>query len=272
MICCLYNVKAKSLCSWIHGGAWRDPACTTASFRPTLGLLLQHEKLDDIAGFASINYRLSPYPDHPTNPSSTSDPGRSAQHPDHIHDVLAALRHLQNKYGFGERYLLVGHSAGATLAFQVAMGSWDSESNNKVIKPIGILGIEGVYDIGALVEHYKHVPMYGEIVTNAFGISERAWTEASPVSGHYDSTWTNSQLTVLAHSAEDELIDEDQHTRMGTVLRKTSVIGSSRKQRQDLVLALRGKHDEVWESGHATVESIVTALEHLVQDEKLGSP
>ncbi|KAI9722284.1 MAG: hypothetical protein M1812_001756 [Candelaria pacifica] len=250
---------------WIHGGAWRDPQVTTKSFRPALGLLLQHEKIDHIAGFASISYRLSPYPDHPTNPSSPGDSGRSAKHPDHIHDVLAALRHLQDKYGFGERYLLVGHSCGATLAFQVAMGNWESGSEKEVTKPIGILGIEGVYDLVALVEQYKEIPLYEEIVTNAFGGSKGVWAEASPASGAYDMTWANGQLTVLAHSSEDELIDEEQHTLMGKALKETSSTIGSRRQRQDLVLALAGKHDEVWEKGHATAESIVTAVEHLVE-------
>ncbi|KAI9699057.1 MAG: hypothetical protein M1836_003246 [Candelina mexicana] len=252
---------------WIHGGGWRDPQQASKSFRPTLGLLLQHEKLDQIAGFASINYRLSPYPDHPTSPSLPNDPGRSAKHPDHIHDVLAALSHLQDQYGFGERYLLVGHSAGATLAFQVAMGNWDVGSKTKVIKPIGILGIAGVYDISAFVEKYRHIPMYEEIITNAFGASRDAWNEASPVSGRYESTWTNGQLAVLAHSTEDMLVDMEQEALMARALKKSSSEVRSGRQRQDLVLTLRGNHDEAWENGHATAESIVTALGHLVEAE-----
>ncbi|RMY50255.1 hypothetical protein D0864_14589 [Hortaea werneckii] len=106
---------------YIHGGAWRDPEIDSTSFLPTQTLLSQSRAIDQIAGFASINYRLSPYPSHPRIPSHPADPARTAHHPDHLSDILAALRHLQDAFGFGTRYLLVGHSCGATLAFQAAM-------------------------------------------------------------------------------------------------------------------------------------------------------
>lgn len=235
------------------------------SFQPTLDFLLQHEKLQSISGFASINYRLSPYPKHPINPSSPNDVGRSAQHPDHTSDVLAALKHLQQGYGFGERYLLVGHSAGATLAFQVAMGDWESDS--QIDKPIGILGVGGVYDLGAIVEDHKDIPVYEEIVNNAFGSKRSNWTAASPVSGKYNSTWTNGRLTVLAHSTDDELVDEHQHKLMGEALRRAHTTVGHGRQRRDLALAVQGKHDEFWKNGHAAAEIIITAIEELMQQD-----
>lgn len=103
---------------YIHGGAWRDPAIDATSFAKLESLLLKHESIKHVAGLASMNYRLSPYPSHPTDPSNPADPARNVKHPDHINDVLAAILYLQDKYCFEERYILVGHSCGATLAMQ----------------------------------------------------------------------------------------------------------------------------------------------------------
>ncbi|KAI7696864.1 hypothetical protein KC353_g17306, partial [Hortaea werneckii] len=76
---------------YIHGGAWRDPEIDSTSFTKAQNLLLQSRETDQIAGFASINYRLSPYPSHPQSPSDPSDPARNAHHPDHLNDILDAL-------------------------------------------------------------------------------------------------------------------------------------------------------------------------------------
>ena len=130
-----------------------------------------------IAGFASINYRLSPYPSHPSDPSSPSDPSRNAKHPNHIHDVLNAIRLLQKEYGFGERYLLVGHSCGATLAFQVAMiRRGEGPYKPGYEKPVGVLGVEGVYDMVALRDNHKEEAVYQEIIENVFGTDEVSLT------------------------------------------------------------------------------------------------
>ena len=95
---------------------------TSTSFKATESIL--REKGLPIAGFASISYRLSAHPNHPQDPINT-DPKdfQDAKHPGHIDDVEAALAFLQNTYGFGGRYILVGHSCGATLAFQAVMGA-----------------------------------------------------------------------------------------------------------------------------------------------------
>lgn len=103
--------------SFIHGGAWRDPLVDATSFKPTVDILSASES--GVVGFASINYRLSRYPNHGTKPSSPEDPSRNAEHPDHLNDVTRALIFLEKIYGISGRYLLAGHSCGATLAFQV---------------------------------------------------------------------------------------------------------------------------------------------------------
>ena len=111
---------------YVHGGYYQDPLVTSSSFHRTLNLLTSSPRYSgfraSIAGYVSVNYRLSPHPDHPQDPGNTVEYElRNAKHPDHIHDVLTAISVLQRKFGFGQQYLLVGHGIGATLAFQVAI-------------------------------------------------------------------------------------------------------------------------------------------------------
>lgn len=208
------------LIRYIHGGAWRDPLITSHSFihflkclyssdvnpdttnpSPTLSSIAQKH----IAGLASVSYRLSPHPSHPQNPSTTpSHELRHAKHPDHIEDVITAIHALQEKYRFGHRYVIVGHSCGATLGFQVAMcatNPWKNPSEEddedddadmtdpkpiatdtasltrserdprpaKVFQPKAIVGVEGIYDIPLLVSDYAEVPAYREFIEGAFG-------------------------------------------------------------------------------------------------------
>jgi len=172
--------------------------------------------------------------------------------------VLSALTLLQVEYGFEERYLLVGHSCGATLAFQVTMAKWHARGSAPVTMPRGVLGLEGIYDLVALRDSHKDIPVYQEIIENAFG-NEKHWDSASPTSTDFSKSWTNGKLAVLAHSVNDELVDQDQLDRMAARLKDCTGSG-----RRDLVLALKGKHDDVWRQGWELAQSIVTALQHLL--------
>ncbi|KAF2189438.1 alpha/beta-hydrolase [Zopfia rhizophila CBS 207.26] len=116
---------------WIvyaHGGAWRDPTQTSTCILPTLknlfGTSSPSKALDRIAGIASLNYRLSPYPSHPTDPSKPDDPDRNVKHPDHVQDVARAMNWLGKEYGVGRdstkyEWVGIGHSCGATLLLQL---------------------------------------------------------------------------------------------------------------------------------------------------------
>ncbi|KAI9839969.1 MAG: hypothetical protein M1819_000161 [Sarea resinae] len=249
---------------YIHGGAWRDPEILADSFNPTLLQLMHHPIKSRVAGFASINYRLSPFPSHPRNPSMPENPARNARHPDHIEDVLTAVCALQQRYGFGERYLLVGHSCGATLAFQAAMNKWEGDNGAEVILPCGIVGVEGIYDLPTFRDTHRDMPVYEEIIQNAFGKDERLWHEVSPVSCNYATSWPNAQLTLLAQSKDDELVDEVQRTRMTAALEAASSNPSTGAKRKDILLTLRGKHDEIWEEGTELVRVILEAMDHIV--------
>lgn len=240
---------------YIHGGAWRDPAITSSSFSAIRSKLLSFPTASSIAGYASINYRLSSYPSHPTDPSNPSDPARNAIHPTHINDLLTALLYLQEKYSFDDRYILVGHSCGATLAFQVAMKRyWGSQYEStfalemNVVPPIAIVGLEGIYDIPALVKRHEDQSVYRDFIVNAFGSS--GWDVVSPVRGDFEEGWVDGRLVVLAHSEGDSLVEREQADGMrgALVQQRWSDDDGDRKIK---MFELEGEHDEVWETGDA---------------------
>ncbi|KAJ9667527.1 hypothetical protein H2201_002396 [Coniosporium apollinis] len=268
---------------YIHGGAWRDPAITSTSFQPTLNLILNSapETLPRIAGFASLNYRLSPYPSHPTDPSRPDDAARNARHPDHLEDVTAALRWLSREYNVGSvgrgpayEYLLVGHSCGATLAFQALRelaarrGDYSPRSGyGDLAPPAAVVGLCGIYDIPLLVETHSH-PAYREFVEAAFGKEEREWAKASPVGGVgtlRDGDGEGGRcVVVLGHSVQDELVDRNQRDAMVETLRGEGFEGEG-ADRERVVLDMVGKHDEVWEKGEQVMKAIEVALDRLIR-------
>jgi len=247
---------------FIHGGAWRDPDVNASSFDKAQQLLMGSWECVHIAGFASINYRLSPYPLHTRDPSYPSDPARNARHPDHVNDVLAALLHLQETFRFQDRYLLVGHSCGATLALQVAMKRhWTSQdestsgSKRKVVLPMAILGVEGLYDLPALVSYHLDQRIYRDFVANAFGQDETLWSAVSPTASPFDEAWPNGKLVVLAHSRDDELVEWEQVDRMHKTLKFQGFDEASGERRMKLI-ELNGKHDQVWQEGSELARAV----------------
>lgn len=125
--------------------------------------------------FASLNYRLSPFP-------ASADPGR-VQHPTHVQDVAAAVAWLADEgtaLGLdGARISLIGHSAGAYL---VALAATD----------LGYLGAAGVdpsqlrcavpldtrYDPVAEAEGS---PSTAAMYRNALGTDPATWDAAAPL-------------------------------------------------------------------------------------------
>lgn len=255
---------------FLHGGAWRDPSISASSFRATQTICLSSKSSASIAGYASINYRLSPYPSHPSDPSNPSDPARNAKHPDHINDVLDAILYLQETYMFEERYILIGHSVGATLAFQVAMKRyWGSQYEStyalelNVVPPTAIVGVEGIYDIHALVRAHAKQSIYRDFVANALGDNESVWTAVSPTAGNYDESWPDGKLVVLIHSWEDELVEREQAVLQMNALRSQGWAEASKTKRVDLI-EIRGKHDEVWQSPRQMARAIEMAVNTVV--------
>ncbi|CCX04397.1 Similar to Probable kynurenine formamidase; acc. no. A5DNX8 [Pyronema omphalodes CBS 100304] len=290
---------------FIHGGAWRDPKITSDVGEPLLSRLL----LDLSCNAASLNYRLSPYPNSestsvdlestsfnaelaasdsdasfsdselassdseaafsdseaaysdseiPTSkhkllipdseltsstlrfatldlksvPSHTEAlPPNTARHPDHINDVLSALEYLHKKYTLSN-YVIIGHSAGATLACQAVEAIL---AGRNLPLPKVIMGLEGIYDIGGLVKEYGDD--YRGFVEGAFG-QEEEWPPALDVKGY-------KGLVVLAQSDQDELLSWRQTEDMKERLQETLGTGGAVR-----VVKAKGKHDEMLKTQH----------------------
>jgi kynurenine formamidase len=257
---------------YIHGGAWRDPAITASSFHRTQDLLLASPQSPKIAAIASVNYRLSPYPSHCTDPSSPHDPARNARHPDHINDVLSAILYLQETYGFGNRYILIGHSCGATLAFQVAIRRyWGAQYEStlalelNVEPPLAIMGVEGIYDLPALVEEYARESVYRDFITNAFGPNEDTWAEASMTKADFEESWSDGMRAVLVHSKADELVSMKQPKLMLESLKAQGWKEGEEGGRRCEMVELEGlEHDEVWRDGRLLADVIGKTVDSLL--------
>ncbi|KAJ5794208.1 hypothetical protein N7457_000807 [Penicillium paradoxum] len=284
---------------YIHGGAWRDPTVTLDSFKPTESILRDADL--PIAGFASISYRLSPHPNHPQDSRSTApNDFQNARHPDHIRDVKAALAFLQNTYGFGARYILIGHSCGATLAFQAVMGAISDHREQPFIggkenqdisvgvvsaspgplppplaaQPTAIVGVAGIYDLRRLRDSHRDIPAYQEFIEGAFGPNELLWDGVSPAqmagSRGVEGGWKSGRLAVLAHSKDDGLVDHSQMEAMEEALRyweKTEAQIPAHefphRDRRLCVLSISGTHDEAWEKGDQLARAVKFAFEQL---------
>lgn len=167
----------------------QDPRQTSHDGDP----LMNHIRKKDLpVTLASLNYRLSP----------------AVQHPSHQEDVIAAIAFLKEQYGMRE-YILVGHSAGACLAFQSA----------HIPGCKGIIGAEGIYDLIELVNEY---PEYRGFVEGAFGQDRKVWSNASPT--NIVSNLSSIFTVQLIHSTEDQLLTPRQTELMFSELQKTSMI------------------------------------------------
>lgn len=245
--------------SYIHGGAWRDPRKLHQGFAPAVRSLVASDSWPRlrplIRGFASIDYRLSPHPEFPQDPASTLPSSyRDARHPDHVLDVYAALSFLQDKYGFGQRYVLLGHSAGATMAYQLLMGAsaLAARPPPAITLPRAFVGISGIYELVALDE--RHDGNYSSFISAAFGPDREAWNSFMPA--RFPGSFKNAlgpSKAVLAWSPDDTLVDEPE------------IDGMTHKLRQDgvpvtVIKSLKGDHDFVWEDGHQVARLIETVL------------
>ncbi|KAI0396140.1 alpha/beta-hydrolase [Xylariaceae sp. FL0594] len=203
------------------------------------------EKKIKIAGFASLDYRLSPHPLFPQDPATTPvNAYRGAMHPDHVDDVRAALGYLHSREGKkgGLGYILVGHSAGGALAFQVLgrVGASDDENKSETEKedekenkkekekeedrgklppPKAIISISGLHDFRA-INARRGNDAYAPFFRAAFGRDETDWDAAAPVkyAGNFDFISSSESgsgsgsgggggLVILASSPDDTLVD-----------------------------------------------------------------
>ncbi|KAJ4250526.1 Kynurenine formamidase [Fusarium torreyae] len=235
---------------FIHGGAWRDPRNDENDFTEAIKRVVISGAVAtlEIAGFISIDYRLSPHPDF-------AQESANAKHPDHLEDVWSALDFLKSKYELSD-YILVGHSAGATLAFQLLMGDDVLASHPKGPLPTAIIGVSSIVDLVGLDD--RHDGQYAGFIQAAFGEDKSSWEKASPArfGSSFKDNWADGKLVILAWSSEDSLIDEPEIDNMASLLTKQGL-------RVEVNKDLRGEHDFVWQDGSQIARLVITALHHL---------
>ncbi|KAI8952471.1 alpha/beta-hydrolase [Xylaria longipes] len=289
--------KGKYWVVYIHGGAWRDPRVAHETFAPVIDQILStspatasNSGAAPIAGFASIDYRLSPHPQFPQDPATTpADQYRGARHPDHLDDVRSALVFLQRTYGFESNYVLVGHSAGGALTFQLLAtaplastasthaasapaGSVGTRQVEHPVLPAAIVAFEGLYDFTGVNERFGGA--YASFFRSAFGDDPEGWDAAAPIklSGNYAERWTSGEFVLLGWSTDDTLVDEPEADNMAQRLRDVDGFvegdggegdGGEGEKRLLLLKDLRGDHDEIWQRSEEVARMVWIALRKL---------
>lgn len=267
----------------IHGGAWRDPELTATSIEPMVAHAFADTKIaSPLAAVASINYTISPFPNHPTLPYASitdnhSDPSRDAIHPQHVSDVLQALKLLRS-FGLSHRsYMLSGHSAGACTGFQAILESpsyYGLSAAIDVPYPVAMLGLNGLYDLPDLVyalgaSHGHLREEYKDLLSSAFGSEESGWAAASPARFSPASIAERVKkgqapsLVLLDESTEDQLVPMVQLEQLQSVLAKVDGLQVLKGRR------CTGKHSAPWEDGMMIWESIQDVLQAL---REIGQP
>ncbi|KAL1599539.1 hypothetical protein SLS60_007342 [Paraconiothyrium brasiliense] len=255
---------------YLHGGAWRDPTQDSLCAIPTLrALTTTHPSLlhSSIAGIASLNYRLSPYPSHATNPSTPDDVSRNVSHPSHVQDVRDALAYLINEYAV-ESWIGVGHSCGATLLLQLPLLD-QTEQIRESLR--GLVLLAGIYDVPLFLASHappmcpEHIAkIYRDIVAGAFGEEESVYAEVSP--RRFGKGWLWGRYVVLGYSQEDELVEAAQREGMlGRYLEEGWVRsereGGGTEAKVVDVRDLKMGHDEVWEDGEQIAKLVAEVVE-----------
>lgn len=183
-------------------------------------------------------------------------------------------------------YVLLGHSCGATLAFQVLMdvARWSSSSSSsssvseettptttgaapirKVSKPVAVIGLDGLYDLPGLIKdpgekHARWIPEYEAFTRFAFGDDEQTWYDVSPISvKDWVGEWgRNDGKVVLVQSKDDTLVPYRQLKGMYHALKPSIAAGLDVFE-----LPASGDHDELWQTGDQIAGIIVEVVDRL---------
>lgn len=140
--------------------------------------------------------------------------------------------------------------------------------------PTAIVGVAGIYDLRQIVETHRDISEYRRFVEGAFGTDELLWNAVSPAqmvdSRGVEGGWKTGRLVVLAHSKDDELVDQGQLETMREALRawegkkaQASKEELTSNDRRVQVLPLTGEHDEAWSKGDELARAIKFAFEEL---------
>ncbi|KAF5543112.1 hypothetical protein FMEXI_7187 [Fusarium mexicanum] len=246
---------------FVHGGAWRDSDITATNFAAKAVVdLFESGVSEAIEGIASINYRLSPRTLSQPMPSrGPLGHEQQVMHPDHLNDVISGIQYLQRKFRFGDRYILTGHSCGATLAYQTLIRqSMDKPEIH--VAPQAIIGVAGLYDLPLLRDMDPTPPMCQQFLLAAFGTDETLWRDVSPARySDFETLWPSGKLAVMAYCEEDEYVSSVQLDTMYQALR----LWGKKKGRIVKTLNLKGGHDEVWRTGSGLASSVEKSINYI---------
>nr|DAD54581.1 TPA_asm: kynurenine formamidase-like hydrolase [Fusarium equiseti] len=246
---------------FIHGGAWRDPDINATNFAEKAVLdLITSGVSQIIEGIASINYRLSPRtPSQPVPSGGHVGGEQQAMHPDHLNDVISGIEYLQRKFRFGNRYILTGHSCGATLAYQTLIRQTMDKTETHAA-PHAIIGVAGLYDLPLLRDMDPMPPMCHQFLLAAFGSDETLWRDVSPATyGDFERLWPTGKLAVLVYCEDDEYVSPAQLNTMYHALE----IWGEKEGRLVKTLKLPGGHDEVWRTGSGLASCVEKSINYL---------
>lgn len=168
--------------------------------------------------------------------------------------------------------MIIGPAGLATgLAYGIAFLNQSQHADAKkrvaVVSPLCVVGIEGLYDLPALVAAHADQPVYEELVKGAFGEQavdgKDVWKNVSPATADFTSGWINGKLVVLAHSREDELVEWEQVELMARGLEEQ---GWKEQGEKKLVrMQINGTHDGVWQDGREVARVIERAVQETVR-------
>lgn len=189
----------------IHGGAWIDEKNTPDDFKQLCKTILDLSNGAPHFSMYSIDYRLSPQVKHPT----------------HIHDVIDNLYKLITEFKITSLQLL-GHSVGATLAWQVSTWNCVSSPFKAKLDVIhsrltGIYLVDGIYSLVELLDEY---PSYIYFVSQAFNDSAKEFQEIKHSIERLPSNLTSIHLL---HSYNDELLTLRQTRYFSSLLQEAHV-------------------------------------------------
>jgi kynurenine formamidase len=268
---------------YIHGGAWRDPSLLAGSIEATVACAFANfNEASPIKAIASLNYTLTQFPLHPADPYDAvqddhSDPGREAVHPDHVSDIFKGLDMLRQIGMEDGSYILLGHSAGACLAFQASLQSplyYGLKNIPEPPRPAIIAGLNGLYDLPALVHqtdtsHLGTTNDYNTMLTSVYGADESIWANASPAQMEPDLIARRllenkiPPLIWLDQSTGDQLVPGNQLKRFSANLNKVKGLRVITGKR------CKGRHAAPWQQGKMIWDTITDVIETLKEINKV---
>lgn len=190
---------------FIHGGAWIDQKNTSRDFEKLCATMVDSSKGVLNYSLFSIDYRLSP----------------GVKHPIHLRDIVKNLYQLIQEFHI-DSLQLVGHSVGATMAWQVAVSAESLFTSRDEIaavraRLVGLYLVDGIYSLSELLDEY---PDYDYFVSQAFEDGARSFEE-------FKYSIKRLPLDVpaihLLHSYKDELLTLRQANYMASLLQENAI-------------------------------------------------